>query len=56
VRNAISRREEDRDRELRRLQNEAAKRRQNMNGAAKTVHIETEKDPTNDITQNSCGQ
>jgi hypothetical protein len=43
VRNAISRREEDRDRELRRLQNEAAKRRQNMNGAAKTVHIETEK-------------
>jgi hypothetical protein len=43
VRNAISRREDDRDRELRRLQNEAAKRRQ-TNGAAKTVHIETEKD------------
>jgi hypothetical protein len=50
MRNAIARREEDRDRELRRLQNEAAKRRQNMNGAAKIVQIE-QKEPTNEQIQ-----
>ena len=43
IRNAIARREEDRDRELRRLQNEAAKRRQNERRRTKIVHIETEK-------------
>jgi hypothetical protein len=51
VRNAISRREEDRDRELRRLQNEAAKRRQNTSGADKTAHIEPKKDQDNEQIQ-----
>jgi hypothetical protein len=44
IRNAIARREEDRDRELRRLQNEAAKRRQTNGADTKIVQIEEDKE------------
>jgi hypothetical protein len=58
IRNAIARRERDRDLALTRAQNEFAKLRksaeseslrQNVNGADKTAHIQTEEDQPNEV-------
>jgi hypothetical protein len=55
IRHIIALRQEQMDREIRKLHSKVARQleelRQNMNGAAKTVHT-TGKDQANDITQN----